>query len=137
MSQQNVETVRQLYIWFASGEADRAFEVYDLDIEWDCTGTPWLTELGFDRIYRGHADLRGAFRGWLEAWASIDYRAEELIDLGDSVLAFVRVTAVGRSSGVEVGYDTPQLWTLEEGKVTRMRVFADRAEALQAAGLAE
>jgi ketosteroid isomerase-like protein len=30
----------------------------------------------------------------------------------------------------------PQIWTLRDGKVVRMRVFADREEALRAVGLA-
>ena len=137
MSQENVEIVRQLYAWWAAGEADKAFKFYDPEIEWDSSATPWLMELGFAKFYRGHDGIREGFRAWLEAWGSIEYRAEELIEAGDEVLAMVRVRAVGRSSGVEVNYETPQLWTFEDGKIVRMRVFADRAEALEAAGLSE
>jgi ketosteroid isomerase-like protein len=135
MSVENVELVRRLYGWMAAGEAEKSFEVYDPEIEWDSSQAQWLLDLGFDPLYRGHDEVRMVLRSWLEAWESIDYRPYELIDAGDDVLAFVRLTARGRSSGVEVVYDHPQLWTVRHGKIVRMRVFGDRDEAFAAAGL--
>jgi len=135
MSAENVEVVRQLYAWVAAGQGEQAFSVYDPEIEWDARGAQWLTDLGFDGVYIGHEGVREAMRGWLSAWESIAYRPDELIDAGDDVLAFVTISARGRASGLEVTYEHPQLWTLRDGKVVRMRVFADRAAALQAAGL--
>ena len=135
MSAENVELVQRLYEWVQAGENDRAFEVYDPDIEWDSSRAPWLLELGFDPLYRGHEGVRTALRGWLEAWDSIEYRPEELIDAGDNVVAFVSLTARGRTSGAAVTYRHPQVWTVRDGKIVRMRVFGDRGEALRAAGL--
>jgi ketosteroid isomerase-like protein len=135
MSTENLELVRRLYGWMAAGEVEKAFEVYDPEIEWDGSAAPWLLDLGFESMYRGHDQVRKALGSWLEAWKSIDYRLEELIDAGDDVLAFVRVTALGRTSGVEVVYEHPQIWTVRNRKVVRMRVFGDRDEALRAVGL--
>ena len=118
-----------------SGESERAFDVYHPDVEWDSSRAPWLLELGFDPVYRGHDGVRAALRAWLEAWETIDYEPTELIDVGDEVLAFVRIRARGRASHAEVAYEHPQLWTLRDGQVVRMRVFSDRDEALRAAGL--
>jgi ketosteroid isomerase-like protein len=136
MSLQNVELVRQIYAWFAAGESEKPFELYDENIEWNSTGAPWLIELGFAGVVWGHDAVREGFRSWLEAWEAIRYEADELLDAGDSVLAMTRVSARGRASGVELMYETPQLWTFRDGKVIRMRVFSDRDEALAAAGLA-
>jgi ketosteroid isomerase-like protein len=136
MSAENVELIRRLYEWFADGEAEKAFEYYDPGIEWDASGTPWMVEMGSPPVSVGHDAVRAGFRAWLEAWESIEYDPYELLDCGDEVLAFVRVAARGRASGMEVNYETPQLWTMREGKVTRMRVFDDREVALRAAGLA-
>jgi ketosteroid isomerase-like protein len=135
MSAENMELVRRVYGWMAAGEAEKAFEVYDPEIEWDSSDASWLLDLGFEPLYRGHDQVRKALRSWLEAWKSIDYQPEELIDAGDDVLAFVRITALGRTSGVEVVYEHPQIWTVRNGKVVRMRVFGDRDEALRAVGL--
>jgi ketosteroid isomerase-like protein len=134
MSAENVEIVRGLYASMAAGEGENAFDVYDVEIEWDVSGAPWLLELGFDPVYRGHAGVRRGLRGWLEAWDTIDYEAMELVDAGDDVIAFVHLSARGRTSGVEVTYLHPQVWTVRDGKITRMRVFADREQALQAVG---
>ena len=136
MSAQNVELVRQLYAWMSAGDAEKAFGVYDPEIEWDARDAQWLTSLGFDGLYRGHEGVREAMRGWLSAWKAIEYRPDELIDAGDDVLAFVTIFARGRASGVDVTYEHPQLWTVRDGKIVQMRVFDDRAEALRAAGLA-
>jgi ketosteroid isomerase-like protein len=134
MSAENVEVIRRMYAWFAAGEGERAFEVYDPEVEWDATRAPWLLELGFKPINRGHQAVRDALRAWLEAWETIEYEPDELIDAGDKVLAFVRITARGRASGAEVSYEHPQLWTLRGGKVVRMEVLADRDEALRTIG---
>jgi ketosteroid isomerase-like protein len=98
MSTENVELARRLYEWMAAGETDRAFEVYDREIEWYGSRAPWLLELGFEPIVRGHDGLRRSLRWWLDAWESIGYRPTELVDAGDHVVAFVRVTARGRAN---------------------------------------
>ena len=135
MSAENVEIVRRLYEQIAAGNSEGAFEVYDPEIEWDSTRAPWLLELGFDPLYRGHEGVRTALRAFFAAWESIEYRPEKLVDAGDDVVAFVHISARGRASGIEVAYEHPQVWTLRGGKVIRMRVFSDREEALRAAGL--
>src|SRR5436309_6218456 len=126
MSAENVAAIERLYQEFSAGEAERAFAAYDPDIEWDATRAPWLLELGFDPVYHGHDGVRAAMSGYFEAWDSIEFEAHEIVDAGDQVLAFVRATARGRSSGVEVTYEHPQLWTFRDGLIVRMRVYADR-----------
>ena len=136
MSAENVEVVRRLYEQLAAGDSEGAFEVYDPEIEWDGSRVPWLLELGFDPVYRGHDGVRAVLRSFFAAWESIEYCPRELVDAGDDVVALVEISARGRASGIEVAYEHPQVWTLRDGKVVRMRVFADRAEALRAVGLA-
>ena len=52
------------------------------------------------------------------------------------VLAFLRVTGSGRTSGLQVMDATPtaNVYDLVEGKIRRVRIFMDRHEALEAAG---
>jgi hypothetical protein len=58
---------------------------------------------------------------------------------GVRVLAFVRVTATGRASGLPTATGTPavNIYDLTDGKIRRIRVFLDRQEALEAAGMSE
>jgi ketosteroid isomerase-like protein len=99
-----------------------------------------------------HADLRGgggtgatgkhAVGEWFGDWFSTfdrDYRFEiaETRDLGDRVFVVATHHGRGRASGVPVTQQTAYVYTVCEGKVCRVEVWVDRAEALEAAGLRE
>ena len=55
------------------------------------------------------------------------------------VLAFMRITGSGRTSGLQVTDATPtaNVYDLVEGKIRRVRIFMDRQEALEAVRLSE
>ncbi|MDQ3571413.1 MAG: nuclear transport factor 2 family protein [Actinomycetota bacterium] len=130
MSQENVEIVRRVYEAAASRDSAAVFALYDPEVELDCS------RLGLG-VYRGHEGLRSLFRDWHEAWESIEYSYEELIDAGETVIAVVTRHARGRASGVEVKQPFVLVWTLRGSKVVRVVWFLTRAEALEAAGLGE
>jgi ketosteroid isomerase-like protein len=135
MSSTNVELVRRLYDAFKARENSWPFEVYDRDIEWDLKGWPQMVDLGIEPIYHGHDGVRAFWRQWLEAWESIEFRLDDLIDAGDDVVALISQVSRGRVSGAEVPTSYAMVWTVRDGMVVRMRNFGDRAEALRAAGL--
>ena len=68
-----------------------------------------------------------------------DFKAEveSLTDAGDVVVVETRGSGVGKRSGAQVEIEFTILVKLREGRVTRLRNFMDRAEALEAAGLVE
>ena len=72
-----------------------------------------------------------------EAWSEWRFVPERFFDAGDRVLVFVHVVAVGRESGVPIDLETAHLWTIRDGRAKSMRVYRDRSEALEAAGLRE
>jgi ketosteroid isomerase-like protein len=59
----------------------------------------------------------------------------EVIDAGEQVLVFLRMHAVGKSSGVPVQIDIGHVLTIRDGAVVMVRAFLDREKALAAAGL--
>jgi ketosteroid isomerase-like protein len=61
----------------------------------------------------------------------------ELRPSGDHVLVTVDERGVGRTSGVVVDRRHYAAWTLNNGMVTRVRVYLDHAEALKSVGLEE
>jgi ketosteroid isomerase-like protein len=65
------------------------------------------------------------------------FRAEELIDAGDKVLAWIRFSGKGITSGTPVEMEQAQIWTFRDGKVVRVEEYFDRHKALEAAGLKE
>src|SRR6266498_288954 len=71
--------------------------------------------------------------------ASPDFRLElERLELvGDHVLAFLRVHASGRISGVPLDLETANVYDFEGDRIKRIRIFSDRQEALEIVGLRE
>ena len=66
------------------------------------------------------------------------WEPQELIDAGDKVVAFIRTSARGKGSGVEVEAHVWNLWTFRDGTLVEWKYFGDdKAAALEAAGLSE
>jgi ketosteroid isomerase-like protein len=80
---------------------------------------------------------------WFGDWfATFDRNARfdivEIIDLDDtSVLLVARHHASGRASGVEVEDEVVWVYRLREGKITHVKSYESRAEAIGGAGLLE
>jgi len=72
-----------------------------------------------------------------ETWAEVHWAIERILEAGDVLVTFHRGTAVGRQSGVEVVRELTTLFRVRGGKIASERIFLDREEALQAAGLSE
>ena len=131
MSQENVESVRRAYEHWNQG-----------DFGWTDDFAPGFEYVpapvvGLSDTARG---LDGFMRFLEEFWEDLDEaqaEPQELIEAGDSVLAVITFRGIGRHSGVEVNMEVFQLWTFRDGKLVRGQGFFERAEALEAAGLAE
>jgi len=81
--------------------------------------------------------MRNDFERWASAWDELEVSAEEFIDAGNRVLVTAYHRGRGRGSGVEVDTRFYEVYTLRDGKVVRVDEYAERAEALDAAGLRE
>jgi ketosteroid isomerase-like protein len=143
MSQENVEIVRRIVEASDRRDAEAVFALYDPEIEWDMSE---LERAGESEDWsamvpgrlRGRDAVRAALREWVSAWEIVHYEHEELIDAGDQVVHFLRQRVRGRTSGLEFTFRPyAQVWTLRAGKITAMKVYADRTKALEAAGLRE
>jgi ketosteroid isomerase-like protein len=133
-----VELVRQVYEAAARRDAETVFKLYDPDVELDASrlGVAGLAG-GGGGFAHGHDGLRNFFREWHEAWGDIQYDYDELIDVGEQVVSVVTRHGRGRASGIEVEMPAALIWTIRDGKVTRVVWFQTRNEALEAAGLSE
>ena len=131
MSHQNVEVVRG--IW----EADRRRDVaavsaaYAPNVEWEDHAGLW----GDWGVARGPDGIRQAWRRWYEAFEDVQIEFGEAADAGDVVVVTYELSARGRGSGVDVRQAITLVWTLEAGKVVKIRAYTNRDEALEAAGL--
>ena len=130
MSQENIEVVRRGIDAFNRGE--EAFDLLDPEIEWTTTGI--FVE---PRTRSGHEGVRQYLGSLADDFERVHVEPEELIAVDEHVIVPVRVTGRGRLSGVPVEVDATLLYSLRGGKIVRIRNYGDKAEALEAVGLAE
>ncbi|HEY7150923.1 MAG TPA: nuclear transport factor 2 family protein [Solirubrobacterales bacterium] len=136
MSEENVELVRKVIEAHERGDFEAVFAAYHPDIEWQLTRLPYAAD--FEPVYHGHEGVRTFWRTWFAAWETVSFEFEEFHDAGDSVVAILSQRMRGRTSGLELEWNSyGQVWTIRDGKVRRVAFFMTRAEALEAAGLTE
>jgi ketosteroid isomerase-like protein len=132
LSQENVEIVRAAYEEFAKGNLGGSLGLYDPLILF----IP-ITDFPAADHYLGPDGLSAFMREYLNAWESFTMTAEELIEAESSVLVAVRQRALGRESRVPSEIRYFEVWTFRGRSVIRIEQFRERADALNAAGLAE
>jgi ketosteroid isomerase-like protein len=132
VSEENVETVqrhiegwnrRDLKAWLASYHPEA-------EIDWSRSRGP------LKGVYRGHGEHE-AF--WGEFWSTfqdIQLETHGLIEAGSEVV-FSNTAHLRGREGIEVSARSTQVFTVENGQISRLRLFQDPAEALEAAGLSE
>ena len=60
---------------------------------------------------------------------------QEFTAAGDEVLVDTKLPARGRTTGIETEQGAFLVWTLRDGLVIGLETFAERGQALEAAGL--
>ena len=131
MSRENVEIVRQVHERFLRGDYPSMFELIAEDVEWDDSEFP-----GGGR-YRGHDGMTKAANRWFGAWDDYEVEFLRYFEAGDMVVSFYRQRGRGKGSDVPIQMDAGQVWTVRNGVVIKVEVFAQPADALQAAGLSD
>jgi ketosteroid isomerase-like protein len=131
MSQENVELVRRGYEHFAqTGEPDTSF--YSPDIEWHSAADDPYAE-----PFRGVEGVRKLVQEVRESLD--DFRTEpfEYLDGGDYVVAGLVHRGRGKGSAAPVEMREWNVFLIREGKAVSVHEYADREDALRAAGLGE
>ena len=133
MSTANVDLVREQFTATNERDFPRVMGFYDNDVELFVDADAFL-ESG---TFSGREAVGRWFANWLTTFEP-GYRFEivEARDLGDVVLLVAAHSGRGRTSGVEVRGETGYLYTIRDGLIVRAELYAGRAEALAAAGLA-
>jgi ketosteroid isomerase-like protein len=132
MSQENVDATRAAYEEsYAHGDFDPFLEAPTADFE--LITAPQMPDAG---TYRGQEA-----REWLEAYINsfdgFTQEALDLIDGGDKVVGQVLQRGRPRGSDIPIESRWWQVITFGPNGVSKIAMFASRAEALDAAGLSE
>ena len=132
MSQENVEVVKQAVGAINQRDIDGYLACCTEDVQ---LVTPVAEVAG---AYDGPDGIRRFFTDIGDAAPDFKIVIEHLEAVGpDRVLAFAQVTGTGRVSGIPIENANGNVYDLANGKIKRIRVFFDRQQALEAAGLRE
>jgi ketosteroid isomerase-like protein len=96
-----------------------------------------LAELPDAETFRGHDGVRKLLALNYEPWEFVTTEIEQLIEVGDDILALMRNRARGRGSGVEIVQPRAALVGFRDDLIVRVRFFADHTDALEAVGLTQ
>ncbi|HEX5975094.1 MAG TPA: nuclear transport factor 2 family protein [Rubrobacteraceae bacterium] len=133
MSRENIEIVRKGLAAYSRRDVENFLSYLDPGIEFHSA----VVGGAEGSVYLGHEGVRKWIADSDESFDEITTDLSEYRDLGDRVLAFGRIRARGRESGLELDSETGWVFTLRDGKLVKTEGFLSRAEALEAAGLSE
>ncbi|HET8822644.1 MAG TPA: nuclear transport factor 2 family protein [Thermoleophilaceae bacterium] len=114
MAHADVEALERGYAALNRGDLSVVLELLDADIEWHEPG--WSPEAG---THRGRDSFERFLRGWVESFEEFRVEPERVVQRGDRLVAVVRQTGAGRSSGVHVGTRIAHVWTVVDGRAVR------------------
>jgi ketosteroid isomerase-like protein len=135
VSQENVEVVRQTFVAAGSGDPALAGDAsFDPAAEWDMSGvTGWAEK----QVYRG-PEIFPFLEGWASSWRGWHFDVDDVRDAGGQ-LVFVAIHEWATGVQSEVAVDQRRYFAVDvqQGRILRVRMFSERADALKAVGLEE
>jgi ketosteroid isomerase-like protein len=132
MSQENVEIVRRgieawnrrdLTTWLATFRSDA-------EIDWSSARAP------FKGVYRGYGELEVLWDEFWSTFQDVQIETHGFTEAGSEVVVSNTGHSRGRQ-GIEVIARSTFVFTVENRQITRLRMFQERAEALEAVGRRE
>jgi ketosteroid isomerase-like protein len=123
----NLDLVKSIYVDWERGDWSSA-EWADPEIEFVMRGGLSTESTS------GIEGMAAAWTAMLRAWDDLRAVPEEIREIdGDRVLVLLKNEGWGKGSGIDVGeisVKSANLFTIREGKVTRLVLYWDREEAL-------
>jgi len=138
MSQENVEIVRRDVAARSARDWAALAEIWHSDIELEVVAK--LELVAGAATFRGLEEIRPFFESLSSLYSEYRVEAGEIIDAGDQIVTVERIEGRGvKGSGAPtwVHEDLFRLISFKDGKIWRVKEYPSRAEALEAAGMAD
>ena len=129
---ESVELLRRFYESFNQRDLDAVLELCTSDVE--VYKDPEVVEMVAAATPRGQERVAQYLRGWLESWSAYHVRPEEFVQSGDDVAALVHLRARGKGSQFDIEEEMADVFALREGRISRLRLYVRRGEALDSLG---
>src|SRR3989440_7833088 len=127
----HVELARTTFAAFNRRDVETYVRAFARDAEW------WPLRSSTEGPYRGHDGIRAWFDDTAEMFDHFQVELEDVREGDDVAVAFGRLSAKGRGSGVPVDVAIAWVFRVVEDKVVWAKSYSDREEALAEAGLDE
>lgn len=131
MSQENVETLEEGFAWFAE-HARFPGHLAASDFVWDMSHFRGWPE---QQLYEGIDGANEFLASWGNSWADWRVDLESMHDAGEKVVTVLRQVGRSKVSGMQTEMSFAMVWSFRDGLETRMEMYSDPREALEAAGL--
>jgi ketosteroid isomerase-like protein len=132
MSRENVELVQRQIEALNRRDFDALRALGHPEVEVD-----WSASRGLEpRVYRGWDEVMGFFQNLFESFERIHVKPDRFIDAGDSVVVPYSAEARGRH-GVDTVARSALVYEVRGGRVARVCLYQETAQALEAVGLRE
>jgi ketosteroid isomerase-like protein len=126
----NSEVARQVLDAVGRRDLDELIELTAPEVEW----RSFFAALSGAGEYHGHDGMREYVRDLSEPWETLRPEPDDLIAVGDLVLAVGRIHYRGKGSGVQAETPAGWLFHFHDGKVVRFSAFKDPEKAVAALG---
>jgi ketosteroid isomerase-like protein len=128
----DLATARQMIDAWNHGNVDVMIDFWHEDGVWED-----LPDVPDSRVIKGRTSIEDRLREVIEVLGEMQISIEEIEMVGDEVLIDVKFHVTGSASGI--GFDAPMYHVVrfEDSLVRRYRVFSEREQAIQAAGVSE
>jgi ketosteroid isomerase-like protein len=132
MSQENVEVVRRSIEAWNQRDEDAGMALWHPygEIDWSRSQGP------LNGVYRGHGERQMFWNEFRSTFEENKLEIHGFTEAGAEVVVPNTALMRGRD-GIEVTASSTFVFTVEHGLITRMRLFQEHAEALEAVGLSE
>ena len=133
MSQENVEVVRR---WI---EALNRRDVATMSALWRSDGeVDWSRARGpLKGVYRGRSEYESLWNEFFSTFEKSEVETHGFTEAGSEVVVMPHTTHFRGREGIELTASATWVYTVEYGQITRLRLFQEEAEALEALGLSE
>jgi ketosteroid isomerase-like protein len=133
MSEENIKILRAFYEAGNRRGFDDALQYMDRAVE---IGLGIRAPDRGSKLH-GHDGWREFIRVDIGTWEAVTVEALERIDTEDGRILSVDLWRFRGRDGIEIERELPTLYTFRDGLIVRIDGFAEKAEALKAAGLSE
>jgi ketosteroid isomerase-like protein len=125
----DLEVLRELYSHWERGDFTY-WDVFADDYVWQAVDAIESGE------YTGIAEIRAAWRAWLQGWEGFSIEAEDVVVGADGRYVVMQLfRGKGKASGLESEDHNAAVATIRDGLIVRMEGYWDRDAALRAAGV--